>query len=59
MRIPRTNREESEIRLAFRNQANFDEPAAGRQFRVLIAELVEGAFDGVSGTIRPDWSKAK
>jgi predicted N-acetyltransferase YhbS len=27
--------------------------------RVLIAELVEGAFNGVSGTIRPDWSKAK
>jgi len=27
--------------------------------RVLVAELVEGAFDGVSGTIRPDWSKAK
>jgi len=23
--------------------------------RVLVAELVEGAFDGVSGTIRPDW----
>jgi len=27
--------------------------------RVLVAELVEGAFDGVSGEIRPDWSKAK
>jgi predicted N-acetyltransferase YhbS len=27
--------------------------------RVLVAELVEGAFEGVSGTIRPDWSKAK
>jgi len=27
--------------------------------RVLVAELVEGAFDGVSGAIRPDWSKAK
>jgi predicted N-acetyltransferase YhbS len=27
--------------------------------RVLVAELAEGAFDGVSGTIRPDWSKAK
>jgi len=27
--------------------------------RLLVAELVEGAFDGVSGTIRPDWSKAK
>jgi predicted N-acetyltransferase YhbS len=27
--------------------------------RVLVAELAEGAFDAVSGTIRPDWSKAK
>jgi predicted N-acetyltransferase YhbS len=27
--------------------------------RLLIAELVVGAFDGVSGEIRPDWSKAK
>jgi len=27
--------------------------------RLLVAELVEGAFDGVSGTIRPDWSQAK
>jgi predicted N-acetyltransferase YhbS len=27
--------------------------------RVLVAELVEGAFDNVSGTIRPDWSKAR
>ena len=27
--------------------------------RLLVAELVEGAFDGVSGEIRPDWSKAK
>src|SRR5215510_2043689 len=27
--------------------------------RLLVAELVEGAFAGVSGTIRPDWSKAK
>jgi predicted N-acetyltransferase YhbS len=27
--------------------------------RLLVAELVEGAFDGVSGTIRPDWSKAE
>ena len=26
--------------------------------RLLVAELVEGAFDGVSGTIRPDWDKA-
>jgi predicted N-acetyltransferase YhbS len=27
--------------------------------RLLVAELVEDAFDGVSGTIRPDWSKAE
>ena len=27
--------------------------------RLLLAELVEGAFDGVSGTIRPDWDKTK
>jgi predicted N-acetyltransferase YhbS len=27
--------------------------------RLLVAELVEGAFEGVSGTIRPDWSKAQ
>src|SRR6267154_981652 len=24
--------------------------------RLLVAELIEGAFDGVSGAIRPDWS---
>ena len=27
--------------------------------RLLVAELVDGAFEGVSGEIRPDWSKAK
>ena len=27
--------------------------------RLLVAELVEGAFDGVSGAIRPDWSMVK
>ena len=27
--------------------------------RLLVAELAEGAFDGVSGEIRPDWSRAK
>ena len=27
--------------------------------RVLVAELVETAFDGVAGTIRPDWDFAK
>ena len=24
--------------------------------RLLVCELVEGAFDGVSGAIRPDWT---
>jgi predicted N-acetyltransferase YhbS len=27
--------------------------------RLLVAELVEGAFDGVSGAIRPDWGMAR
>jgi predicted N-acetyltransferase YhbS len=27
--------------------------------RLLFAELVDGAFDGVSGAIRPDWDVAK
>ena len=27
--------------------------------RLLVAELAEGAFDGVSGAVQPDWSKAK
>src|SRR3979490_2343590 len=27
--------------------------------RLLVAELVDGAFDGVSGAIRPGWSKAR
>lgn len=27
--------------------------------RLLVAELVEGAFTGVSGAIRPDWDMAK
>jgi predicted N-acetyltransferase YhbS len=27
--------------------------------RLLVAELVDGAFDGVSGAIGPDWSKAR
>jgi predicted N-acetyltransferase YhbS len=26
--------------------------------RLLVCELIEGAFDGVSGAIRPDWSAA-
>jgi predicted N-acetyltransferase YhbS len=27
--------------------------------RLLVAELVDGAFENVSGTIRPDWTMAK
>ncbi len=27
--------------------------------RLLVAELVDGAFDGVSGAIRPDWDFAR
>ena len=27
--------------------------------RLLVFELVDGAFEGVSGPIRPDWSKAR
>ena len=27
--------------------------------RLLVAELVDGAFNGVSGAIGPDWSKAR
>ena len=27
--------------------------------RLLVAELADGAFDGVSGAIRPDWDVAK
>jgi predicted N-acetyltransferase YhbS len=26
--------------------------------RLLVCELVDGAFEGVSGPIRPDWSAA-
>jgi hypothetical protein len=27
--------------------------------RLLVAELVDGAFNDVSGAVRPDWSKAR
>ena len=27
--------------------------------RLLVAELADGAFEGVSGAVRPDWSMAK
>jgi hypothetical protein len=27
--------------------------------RLLVAELADAAFDGVTGAIRPDWCKAR
>ena len=27
--------------------------------RILVFELVDGAFEGVSGVVAPDWSKAR
>ena len=33
-------------------------PGAVDPARLLVCELVEGAFDGVSGPIRPDWDAA-
>ena len=27
--------------------------------RILVFELVDGAFEGVSGPVGPDWSKAR
>jgi len=49
------------------SRAGFKQVAKGRAImpgpvdyrRLLVAELVEGAFEGVSGAIRPDWSKAR
>ena len=37
-----------------RGRATMPGPVDSR--RLLVAELVEGAFEGVSGPIRPDWS---
>src|ERR1700716_1561951 len=34
-------------------------PGPGDYSRVLVAEVVDGAFTNVSGAIRPDWSMAK
>jgi predicted N-acetyltransferase YhbS len=31
-------------------------PGPADPARLLVCELIEGAFDGVSGPIRPDWS---
>jgi predicted N-acetyltransferase YhbS len=33
-------------------------PAPVDHDRILIAELADGAFEGVSGAVRPDWSMA-
>jgi predicted N-acetyltransferase YhbS len=27
--------------------------------RVLVFELIDGAFEGVSGQVAPDWSRAR
>ena len=40
-----------------RGRATMPGPVDAR--RLLVAELVEGAFEGVSGPIRPDWSAVK
>jgi predicted N-acetyltransferase YhbS len=34
-------------------------PGPVNYHRLLVAELVEGAFENVSGAIRPDWSMAR
>ena len=52
---------------AYYNRVGFKPVPKGRAImpgpvdyrRLLVAELVDGAFEGVSGAIRPDWSKAR
>ena len=52
---------------AYYGRAGFKAVPAGRVTmpgpvdykRLLVAELVDGAFDGISGAIRPDWDFAK
>jgi len=52
---------------AYYSRVGFKPVAKGRAImpgpvdnrRLLVAELVDGAFEGVSGAIRPDWSKAR
>jgi predicted N-acetyltransferase YhbS len=52
---------------AYYSRAGFRQVAKGRATmpgpvdynRLLVAELVDGAFEGVSGSIRPDWSMAR
>jgi predicted N-acetyltransferase YhbS len=52
---------------AYYNRVGFKKVPQGRATmpgpvdynRLLVAELADGAFDGVSGAIRPDWDFAK
>ena len=52
---------------AYYNRVGFNKVPKGRVSmpgpvdydRLLVAELASGAFEGVSGTIRPDWEFAK
>ncbi len=52
---------------AYYSRVGFKQVAKGRATmpgpvdyrRLLVAELADGAFEGVSGAIRPDWSKAR
>ena len=52
---------------AYYNRVGFKPVPKGRAImpgpvdyrRLLVAELADGAFDEVSGAIRPDWSKAR
>ena len=52
---------------AYYNRVGFKPVPKGRAImpgpvdyrRLLVAELVDGAFEGVSGAIRPDWSRAR
>ncbi len=51
---------------AYYNRVGFKRVPKGRAImpgpvdfnRLLVAELADGAFEGVNGAIRPDWSKA-
>ena len=53
--------------LAYYSRVGFKQVAKGRvtmpgpvdYSRLLVAELVDGAFDGISGEVRPDWSMAR
>ena len=53
--------------LAYYGRVGFKQVAKGRvtmpgpvdDSRLLVAELADGAFDGVSGAIRPDWSMTR